>query len=495
MNEIEEIKKRLSNKMWRLTSGKLYKIKDKDWRIVPFIPNANQLDFYSKRHNLNIIPKARQLWFSTAIDIDAFDDFLFRRNINVGIIADTLDIANEIFRDKILVARDNLPDWLKSYYKLQTDRHNELSIENTWSRISVGTSYRWWVLQVLHISEFGKICNKYPDKAEEIVRGALQTVWLWNKIDIESTAMGAEGRFYEYAKKAKDNKDSGKDLGPMEYKLHFYAWWQEKWYSYDGNVIIPWELVEYFQELSLKWIDLTEWQKKWYALKYQDLQEWIYQEYPSTFDEAFRIAIKGAYYEQQLWLARLQRRICKVRYEPLLQVHTSRDIWGAWGWDDTAIRFFQIYWHEIRVIDYREGNNRSLLEIIETVIKPRNYKYWTFFGPHDLWVVEYSYGESRFEVAKKHWVTFTVLPMISVAEWIDMAKRIFGRCWFDETLCADWITKLWLYRRAWDERNWVFLDRPMKNGADHCADSFRYLAMWLAIENKKSDAVITSLQT
>lgn len=128
--------------MWRLTSGKLYKIKNKRGEIIPFKPNEIQEEYYREKHNLNIIPKARQLGFSTAIDIDYFDDFLFRRNYNVGIIADTLAVADEIFRDKILVAWNNLPEWLKGYYKLKTDKTNELSIENTGSRISVGNSYR-----------------------------------------------------------------------------------------------------------------------------------------------------------------------------------------------------------------------------------------------------------------------------------------------------------------------------------------------------------------
>lgn len=47
-----------------------------------------------------------------------------------------------IFRDKIQIAWDNLPSWLRDYYKLATDRANEISVENTGSRISVGTSYR-----------------------------------------------------------------------------------------------------------------------------------------------------------------------------------------------------------------------------------------------------------------------------------------------------------------------------------------------------------------
>jgi hypothetical protein len=132
-----ELRELLGNKQRRLCSGKLYKIKDKEGKIVQFLPNEHQLEYYRGKHGLDIIPKARQLGFSTAIDIDYFDDFLFKRNINVGIIADTLPIANEIFRDKILVAWNNLPERLKGYYKLKTDRANELRIENTGSRFSV----------------------------------------------------------------------------------------------------------------------------------------------------------------------------------------------------------------------------------------------------------------------------------------------------------------------------------------------------------------------
>jgi hypothetical protein len=44
---------------------------------VPFIPNKAQTNYYHNRHTKNIILKARQLGFSTLIDIDKLDDFLF----------------------------------------------------------------------------------------------------------------------------------------------------------------------------------------------------------------------------------------------------------------------------------------------------------------------------------------------------------------------------------------------------------------------------------
>lgn len=481
--------------MRRLTSGRIYKIKTKDAKIAPFVPNPHQLQYYSNKHTLDIIVKARQLWYSTAVDLDYFDDFLFTRNINIWIIADTKEVAKEIFRDKILIARENLPPRLQNYYKLETDSQNELRIANTGSRISVSTSYRWGTLQRLHISEFGKICNKYPEKATEIVTGALETVARWQRIVIESTAKWAEGYFYDFAKAAKFIQDMWRTPNDMEYKLHFSPWRDDENYSYDGNVLIPQDLQEYFSDLSLKGISLTQGQKNRYTLKQSKLRDEMFQEYPSTFDEAFMLSIKWAYYEREILLAVKQKRLCRVMRDPSLEVHTARDIWGAWWWDDTAIWFFQIYGNEVRVIDYREGNGRSLQTIITEAIKSKPYTYGVHFGPHDLKVTEYSTGISRRQTAYDAWVDFYVVPWGpgSLSDGIDAVRNIFSRCYFDEEHTKLGRNHLWLYRRAWDDTNGIFIDRPMKNGAQHAADGFRYLAVGILALLVQSPAEVSGI--
>ena len=71
---------------------------------------------------LNIILKARQLEFSTAIDIYLLDEALFNKNLKCGIIAQDLTAAGEIYRTKIEVPFDNLPGWLKAQFKVVTRR-------------------------------------------------------------------------------------------------------------------------------------------------------------------------------------------------------------------------------------------------------------------------------------------------------------------------------------------------------------------------------------
>ena len=142
MTEIESIKTYLADKEWRLFSGKLYFIKDKQGNKIPFIPNKQQEHYYHNRHTKNIILKARQLGFSTFIDIMSLDKALFSSYKSMGIIADDRDSAELIFRDKVKFAFDNLPKWLKDNFKVKTDRKGELVFESNHCSVSVDTSFR-----------------------------------------------------------------------------------------------------------------------------------------------------------------------------------------------------------------------------------------------------------------------------------------------------------------------------------------------------------------
>src|SRR5258708_7821247 len=86
------------------------------------------------------------------------------KNGRAGTIAHTLQDARAIFRDKIRFPYDNLPDVLKTALPAQNDNSCELLLANN-SSIRVGVSLRSSTLQYLHISEYGKICAKFPHKA------------------------------------------------------------------------------------------------------------------------------------------------------------------------------------------------------------------------------------------------------------------------------------------------------------------------------------------
>src|SRR3546814_18785208 len=73
---------------------------------------------------------------------------------------------------------------------LARDSANELLFAHNNSSIRVATSMRSGTIHRLHVSEFGKICAKFPDKAHEVVTGSLPAVPLDGIAIIESTAEG-----------------------------------------------------------------------------------------------------------------------------------------------------------------------------------------------------------------------------------------------------------------------------------------------------------------
>jgi hypothetical protein len=169
----KELKECLSDPWWRITSGQLYKIMIKgddgeDSLITPFIPNKPQLDLLENLHTRNCILKARQLGFTTAIDIFFLDCCLFRANVRAAIIAQSEDVAKTIFRDKIQFAYDNLPPSLKAAMPLGRDSASELLFSHNNSSIRVATSARSGTLQYLHISEFGKFAPNFQSERTKL---------------------------------------------------------------------------------------------------------------------------------------------------------------------------------------------------------------------------------------------------------------------------------------------------------------------------------------
>lgn len=486
MKEGEQLLKLLWDKRWRIFSWELYYIKNKYWERVPFIPNKAQTHYYDNRHTKNIILKARQLGFSTLIDIDYLDDVLFSSYLTAGIIADNKDSSDRIFREKVKFAFDNLPDWLRNEYRIKTDRKWEIVFESNDCAISVDTSFRGWTLQDLHISELWKIANKYPEKAREIQTGALNTLAPNARCDIESTAEWNSWLYYDMCMRAMELEEKGSELTSMDYKFHFYAWWLDDSYTLESNDEIRDETREYVQKIKQDtWVqrhhpklEFTDGQLRWYQKKKEEQKDDMQREFPSYPKEAFDLAIKWAYYEKELSLARQQKRVAKVHYDPRLPVNTHWDIWGAGGWDENAIWFYQIFWKEVRIIDYYECTWIWLTEIILSTVNPRYSNYWTHYFPHDIEVTEYSTGVTRLETAKKHinWKV-EVVEKLSISDGIGAVRDMFPNCYIDEDKCYLWLSRLWGYRREFDEKNGIFRNKPKHDINSNGADAFRYLAV------------------
>jgi len=85
----------LKDPWFRLTH--LYKIVDKDRRLLDFKPNQIQRRMFDGRHSRNVVLKARQLGSSTFWCIYLLDQVLFNDNYRAGIIGYSLKNASSLF--------------------------------------------------------------------------------------------------------------------------------------------------------------------------------------------------------------------------------------------------------------------------------------------------------------------------------------------------------------------------------------------------------------
>jgi hypothetical protein len=238
----------MTDRRWRLNN--LYVIIDKDGRRIDFRLNWAQEELLDALHFQNVILKARQLGFTTFIQLFMLDACLFNSNIRAGTIAHKLDDAKTIFRDKVKYPYENLPEALRAARPIQKDSADELLFSNN-SSIRVGTSMRSGTLQYLHISEYGKLCAQFPDKAREVRTGALNTVQAGQVVFLESTAEGKEGHFYELSEGAQAKRRMSSPLTPLDFKFHFFPWWRAPEYELNPTgVIIPEPQRKYFETLE-----------------------------------------------------------------------------------------------------------------------------------------------------------------------------------------------------------------------------------------------------
>jgi hypothetical protein len=281
---------RLKDKSWRMTH--LYSIIDRNKKKVVFKPNRAQEDFEKNRHCRNIILKSRRLGFTTYEAIDSLDDTLFTRNFSSLFIAHTKDDAIEIFNTKIDFTWKNFNQELASLWKVDASTANKLKFDfgnNNFSQMIVSNSGRSGTHNRVHISEFGKLCARYAQKAGEVISGTIPSVPPEGRIDIESTAEGMSGDFYEMFNEAWKRR---REPLQTEFKAHFYNWqWDDEEIAKIESVIPTSQMddgyrFKEYQELHhLTDREITYYYTKWLSLK----KDWdmLHQEFPTTPEEAF----------------------------------------------------------------------------------------------------------------------------------------------------------------------------------------------------------------
>jgi len=482
----QEFEKKLTNRRWRLDH--LYKIINKDGIEIDFKMNLVQKILYLGLWYLNLILKSRQHGITTEACILFLDTCLFTSNIQAAIIAHNKEDAEDFFHRNIKHAFDNLPSSIRNNIRADRSSARVLRFSNG-SSLRVTTSGRSGTYQLLHVSEYGKICAKFPDKAREIKTGSLNTVHPGNYVIIESTAEGREGDFYQMTKVAQNARQTGAHLTMMDYKFFFFAWHENVFNRLDPHGVVFLEYQsKYFQELNDKHrIRLDLWQKAWYVKKWNVQGDDMKREHPSTWIEAFEAAIMGTFYSSQFIRIREQGRITKVPFQPGILVDTWWDL--GLGLEDTvAIWFTQDVGREIHVIDYHEDSGEGLdhykFKILDEWTKTKGYRYGVHGAPHDINVREIgNSAKKRINSAAEIGLRFTVAPKLSKESGIQQVRKFLGVCWFDEVGTSKRYMKqdvglnsLESYRKEWNPALGSYRTTPLHDFASNGADAFRTMA-------------------
>lgn len=266
------------------------RIQDKEARTIPLVMNGPQGRYLKGSTQRDIILKARQMGFSTAIQAR-----IFHRAVTRTFRAATISHEQKTtdrFRRMVQLFHKYFPGDIRPLRELDNavvatypDFDSECIIA-TAGNLDTG---RGGTYDYVHASEVA-----FWNDPKFILAGLMQG---GNpQIVVESTPNGAAGWFYQTVKEAQD--------GSPYWKLHFFEWWHDPGYAMplaDGESI-EYDSVEAALAQRHK---LSPEQIKWRRLKIIELKDLFPQEYPEDIDECFLASGNGYFgnLPPQLFLA------------------------------------------------------------------------------------------------------------------------------------------------------------------------------------------------
>lgn len=475
----EALRRCLSDPHWRIRN--LYKIKTKDEEVVTFTPNEVQEKFLEDIWHKNVIPKARQRGFSTLIQIMMLDRCLFVAGSDCAVIAQSRDDAKKIRDGKILFAFDRLPEVIRQMIPLTVKNETELRWANG-SRLTVSSSTRGGTIDFLHISEYGLICLKAPERAREIQEGSLPAAER-GIIVIESTVESNSGIFADMVRRSESQKLAGKAMSRLDYKLHFASWWDAVEYEEDPDlVIISAKDHAYFDRMEAeigRQLNLRK--RAWYVAKrdneFGGADEKMWRQYPTTMKEAFQVATDGLWLANQMARARSDGRIGRLPILPDVPVNTFWDL----GVDDDMV-----IWMHQRIgafdhwIGFIEGSGEPLSFYVRKMndwAAAREIAWGTHYLPHDGNTRRpgaetlKTYADMLNDLGVKN---IEIVPRIAETTLgIEQLRDAFAGYRFDEVECKEGIAHLDGYSKKWNDRHGVWSSQVEQNGHQHAADAIR----------------------
>ncbi len=199
-------------------------------------------------------------------------------------------------------------------------------------------------------------------------------------------------------------------------------------------------------------------------------------QYPHVWEGDYVTVSEGAYYAKQLVEAKLQGRIGRVGFDPLMTIRLFVDIGGTGARADAFSMWpAQFIGREIRARDYYEAVGQPLAAHLAWLrtkgYTPDRAEFWL---PHDGATNDRVHDVSYESALREAGYTVTVVPNQgkgAAKARIEEGRRLFPSIWFDEESTEGGRAALGWYHEKKDEKRNIGLG-PEHDWASHGADAF-----------------------
>lgn len=192
---------------------------------------------------------------------------------------------------------------------------------------------------------------------------------------------------------------------------------------------------------------------------------------------SFNAAILGAFYGLEMADVRNEERIREIMALPHQPVHRA---WDLGMRDDTSIWWYQQVGAQLFILDHYAASGAGVEHFAEAIEQRKSMHGWVDgvdYVPHDAKIKEWGSGRTRVETMQTLGLHPQLVPMASLDDGINAARRTLPLCVFHPRTEEGGISALEQYRREWDEEKKSFRVNAVHDWTSHPADAFRYLAL------------------
>ena len=483
MGMLTEKPELINDPIWRI--GNLYWCGTKDILkpVVQFIPKPAQClllyDVFVEGWCRHVVLKARQIGFSTLICIMGMDFVFFSENTQFNMVSLDEQKAQDLLEGKVKFAFDRLPEFIRDMLpKGNANNRGEFMFGKIWG-IRSKVNFRSGTSHVLLVSEWGVTAVEDKKKSKEIKNGTLNTAGIGSLVFLESTVKGGEqGDYWDKWEQARATTDENRN--ELSWNPFFTPWFEEE--EYRMNLPNDWCIREgtkkYFKDLSSYWLkngynkeeaSFDDEQMYWWQIKYDENGADMYQEYPSTPEEAFKAPVDGEVYAKQLVWLEQQGQIDDFRHNESLPVFAAIDY--GWG-DGNAVWLFQVDGTRIDFIWYHEEKQKDEQYFVNKVAQA-GFTPIRWALPWDTWqeasgVLNPNCVAARYIRAGAQGVF--PIPRGSKKKRVECGKALIRRCRFLKHATQSGVLSMMNY--AWPSDR----EQPIHNDHSHGADAFGYSA-------------------